>query len=225
MNAIEIENLWKKFDGKVALKEITLNVRRGEKIAILGPNGAGKTTLLKVLAGQLKPSKGDARVLGFQPWKKVEVRRKIGFVSHSSLLYKDLTALENLRFYSELYDSDFKAEELLKIVGIYEQRNLRLSAFSKGMEQRLAIARAILADPEILLLDELTSGLDLEGRRLILGYIKENFADKTILMAGHDFEELEEICEEGILLNGEIKMVGEISEIKRLMGSDYEKSL
>ena len=215
---IEIENLWKRFGRRVALRNVSLEMEKGEKVAILGPNGAGKTTLLKILAGQLKPSAGEVKIFGAKPWKKVELRRKIGFVSHSSLLYRDLTALENLQFYSKLYGLDYdtkKMNEMLELVGLYEQRNRRVSTFSRGMEQRLSIARAMLAKPEILLLDELTSGLDLEGRNSVLSHIKKNFRDKTILMAGHDFDELEEVCEKGILLNSEIKSVGSLEEIRK----------
>ncbi len=233
---IELKNLWKKFGRKVAIRDVNLEIEKGEKVAIVGPNGAGKTTLLKLIAGQLKPSKGDVRVFGFKPWKKVEARKRIGFVSHSSYLYRDLTAIENLNFYAKLYGVGKTAEgeaceacearksekaevqRILEVVGLYDHRNKRVSSFSKGMEQRLAIARMLLANPEVLLLDELTSGLDLEGRNSILNYIHENFSDKTIVMVGHDFEELESICERGILLEREIKAIDDLSEIKKVYG-------
>jgi|Deesub1362B_J571_1020462.scaffolds.fasta_scaffold00016_48 ABC-type multidrug transport system ATPase subunit len=225
---IELKNLWKKFDRRVAIRDVNLEIEEGEKVAIVGPNGAGKTTLLKLIAGQLKPSKGEVRVFGFKPWKRVEARKKIGFVSHFSYLYRDLTAIENLNFYAKLYGigkagkagktEKAEVQRILEIVGLYDHRNKRVSSFSKGMEQRLAIARMLLANPEILLLDELTSGLDLEGKNSILSYIHENFSDKTIVMAGHDFEELEKICEKGILLEKEIKAVDDLSGVKKLYG-------
>ncbi|RLI80674.1 ABC transporter [Archaeoglobales archaeon] len=216
---IELKNLWKKFDKRVAIRDVNLEIEEGEKVAIVGPNGAGKTTLLKLILGQLKPSRGEVRVFGFKPWKRVEVRKKIGFVSHHSYLYRDLTAIENLSFYAKLYRVDkVEIQRILKVVGLYDHRNKRVSSFSKGMEQRLAIARMLLANPEILLLDELTAGLDLEGKNSILRYIHENFSDKTIVMVGHNFEELEKICEKGILLEKEIKAIDDLSEIKKIYG-------
>jgi len=216
--AIEIKDLWKGFGKNIVLRGVNLKVERGEKIAILGPNGAGKTTLLRIISGQLKPTKGEIKVFGSVPWKMVEVRREIGLVSHSSYLYKDLTAMENLKFYAKLYGVETEIKDVLEVVGLYSHRNKRVSTFSRGMEQRLSIARMLLASPEILLLDELTAGLDFEGKDSVLGYITENFSDKTIMMVGHDFEELERICDKGILLDGKIKAIGSLSEIKGIYG-------
>lgn len=161
---IQIDRLTKRFGIQWALRGLTLSLHEGEVVALLGPNGAGKTTLLKLLSTLSRPSSGQVLVNG-QPltgaW--AEVRRHIGLVTHHSLLYADLTAEENLRFFAQLYglaDGGPRAEQLMEWVDLLPRYRDPVRTYSRGMVQRLTIARALLHDPQILLLDEPFSGLD-----------------------------------------------------------------
>ncbi|AEA47377.1 heme ABC exporter ATP-binding protein CcmA [Archaeoglobus veneficus] len=209
MRVIVLRDVIKKYGYFTALKGVSLEVDAGEKLAILGPNGAGKTTLVKLISGQTRPTKGDVLVLNMKAWKfNAELRRKIGFVSHNPMLYDELTAYENLRFYGRLYDVkdlEKRIEEILKQVKLYERRHARVKTFSRGMKQRLSIARALLHDPEILILDEPTSGLDVEGRRELIAYLKRYGEGRTILLTTHDISEAVSLCDRAvILLDGKI---------------------
>ena len=189
-----------------ALDGISLSIEKGEKVAILGPNGAGKTTLVKVISGQIRATSGRVEVMGKNPAEfSRELRKNMGFVSHNPMLYDELTAYENLKFYANLYDveSGDRIEELLKKLRLYERRHSRVKTFSRGMKQRLAIARALLHDPEILILDEPTSGLDIEGRLELLKNLST--LDKTVLLTTHNLSEAERLCNRAvILMNGKI---------------------
>ncbi len=189
-----------------ALDRISLSIERGEKVAILGPNGAGKTTLVKVISGQIRATSGRVEVMGKNPAEfSRELRKNMGFVSHNPMLYDELTAYENLKFYANLYDveSGDRIEELLKKLRLYGRRHSRVKTFSRGMKQRLAIARALLHDPEILILDEPTSGLDIEGRLELL--MNLSTLEKTVLLTTHNLSEAERLCDRAvILMNGKI---------------------
>ncbi|MEE8345850.1 MAG: ABC transporter ATP-binding protein, partial [Dehalococcoidia bacterium] len=160
---IEALGLWKTFGSLEALRGVNLKVSPGERLAIVGPNGSGKSTLLKVLATLLRPSAGTARLAGLDVQKQaLEVRRLVGVICHQTFLYGELTALENLEFYGRLYGlphpSD-QARQQLRLVGLEEQADVLSRVLSRGMLQRLALARALLHDPPILLLDEPDTGL------------------------------------------------------------------
>ncbi len=161
---IEVRQLRKSFGPRIALSGIDLSIGEGDFVTVIGPNGAGKTTLLRILATLSRPSSGTVRIAGLDPNRQGKrVRRHIGFLSHHTLLYDDLTAEENLRFYARIYDVDENSSrigDLLERVGLGERRRERVRAFSRGMKQRLAVARAVLHQPKILLLDEPYSGLD-----------------------------------------------------------------
>jgi len=189
-----------------ALDGINLSIKKGEKLAILGPNGAGKTTLVKIISGQIRATSGKVEVMGKNPAEfSRELRKNMGFVSHNPMLYDELTAYENLKFYANLYDVEDgdRIEELLKKLRLYGRRHSRVKTFSRGMKQRLAIARALLHDPEILILDEPTSGLDIEGRLELLKNLTS--LEKTILLTTHNLSEAERLCSRAvILMNGKI---------------------
>jgi heme exporter protein A len=207
---IEIKKLTKQADNKLILKGVDLNVNSGETVAILGPNGAGKSTLLKVLATLIKPSSGIVKINGLDLKKDhIEVKKLFGYLPHSSLLYDHYTPLENLVFFGNLYgvkDVENRARELVKEVGLSFFINEPVKNFSRGMIQRIAIARAIIHDPQIMLLDEPHTGLD-QGAISILNNVVLTMKEKgcTTLMVTHDFKQAAEICDRIIIIkNGKI---------------------
>lgn len=207
---IEIKNLTKQADNKLILRGVDLSIKQGETVAILGPNGAGKSTLLKVLATLIKPTSGHVKINGLDLKKDhIEVKKLFGYLPHSSLLYDHYTPLENLVFFGELYgvkDVENKARELVKEVGLSFFINEPVKNFSRGMIQRIAIARAIIHEPKIMLLDEPHTGLD-QGAISILNNVVLSMKEKgcTTLMVTHDFKQAAEICDRIIIVkNGKI---------------------
>jgi heme exporter protein A len=172
MNAIELRGLRRDYGERAALRGVDLSLAAGESLAVLGPNGAGKTTLLRLLATLLRPSGGEVRVLGARlPDEAWKVRGQIGFLSHEPLLYRDLSARENLRFHARLHGIERRAVErrisfLLAATEMERRADDRVAELSAGMRQRLAICRCVLHEPELLLLDEPDSHLDAPGREL-----------------------------------------------------------
>ncbi|MFZ7945204.1 MULTISPECIES: heme ABC exporter ATP-binding protein CcmA [Bacillaceae] len=207
---IEIKKLTKQADNKQILRGVDLSIKKGETVAILGPNGAGKSTLLKVLATLIKPTSGNVLVNGLEMKKNhIEVKKLLGYLPHSSLLYDHYSPLENLIFFGNIYgvkDVEQKAIKLVKEVGLSFFLNEPVKNFSRGMIQRIAIARAIVHDPEILLLDEPHTGLD-QGAISILNNVILTMKEKgtTTLMVTHDFKQAAEICDRVIIVkNGKI---------------------
>lgn len=201
---LEIKNLTKTLGDKLILKNVTMSLDEGELIAIIGPNGAGKTTFFKCLVGLLKPTGGEL----FLDGKAVKVgtlKKKIGFLGHESFLYNTMTPLENLRFYGKLYevkDLEDKIYALLKEIGLYFFKDTSIRSFSRGMIQRLAIAKVLLPDPTILLLDEPHTGLDLEAVSLLNKIlIEKKKAGKSILLISHDYEQVQSLTDRVALLN------------------------
>ncbi len=194
MNAmLEARGLVKSFGPRVALAGVDLVVQPGEFVTLVGPNGAGKTTFLRVLATLTRPTSGTVRIAGLDPTRDGEaVRRRIGFLSHRTLLYGDLTAEQNLRFYARMYgveEATARIDSLLERVGLAARRHDLVRTFSRGMQQRLAVARAILHRPQLLLLDEPYTGLDPEAAQtltdLLMGLVDEGC---TILLTTHNLE-------------------------------------
>jgi len=188
---IEVRSLVKTFGLKPVLRGLHLHLEPGEFVALLGPNGAGKTTLLRILASLARPSQGEVRLAGHRlPGEAAAVRRILGVVSHQPLLYGDLTAEENLRFYARLYsveDSRRRIDEILEMVGLDRRRRDRVREYSRGMQQRLAIGRAVLHDPQILLFDEPHTGLDQEASAMLDGVLRQVAGrGRTVLMTSHD---------------------------------------
>jgi heme exporter protein A len=207
---IEIKNLTKQADNKLILRGVDLSINQGETVAILGPNGAGKSTLLKVLATLIKPTSGHVKINGLDLKKDhTEVKKLFGYLPHASLLYDHYTPLENLVFFGELYgvkDVENIARELVKEVGLSFFINEPVKNFSRGMIQRIAIARAIIHEPKIMLLDEPHTGLD-QGAISILNNVVLSMKEKgcTTLMVTHDFKQAAEICDRIIIVkNGKI---------------------
>jgi heme exporter protein A len=188
---ITVRKLVKRFGLKPVLRGLDFAVDQGEFVALLGPNGAGKTTFLRILSSLSKPTLGEVQIAGYRlPQQAASVRRALGVVSHQPLLYGDLTAEENLRFYGRMYDLEDlpeRVDEGLSMVGLLERKRDLVRQFSRGMQQRLAIARAILHDPEVLLFDEPHTGLDQDAASMLDGVLKEVAAKgRTVVMTSHD---------------------------------------
>ena len=188
---IEARALVKTFGLKPVLRGIDLELAPGEFVALMGPNGAGKTTLLRVLATLSKPTFGQVRVAGYPlPAGAEHVRRRLGVVSHHPLLYGDLTAEENLEFYARMYGvrpAGPRIRDVLEQVGLAARRRDPVRTFSRGMQQRLAIGRAVLHDPEVMLFDEPYTGLDQEASAMLDGVLQSVAAKgRTVLMTTHD---------------------------------------
>jgi len=191
--AILVEGLVKDFGYHRVLRGLDLDVEYGDFLTILGPNGAGKTTLLKVLATLSRPTSGRVFIAGMDiRAHSREIRRHIGLVGHHTFLYGDLSAYENLRFYGRMFDVpdlEGRIEELLHLVGLYRRRHERVRTFSHGMQKRLAIARALLHSPRILLLDEPETGLDREAARGLWELLEEYSRGRTaVVMTTHNME-------------------------------------
>jgi heme exporter protein A len=186
MRAIELADVGRAYGERVALVGVTLDVEEGETLAVFGANGAGKTTLLRILATLLRPHRGTARVLGRElPREGWAVRGRLGFLGHEPLLYRDLTARENLRFHARLHDvAPARIETLLDAVGLSARGDEPVHTFSRGMVQRLAVCRAVLHEPELLLLDEPLAGLD-PGAAAAVGPL---IAGGTRVLISHDVE-------------------------------------
>ena len=222
--SIELKNVKKNYKlGKKnvqALRGINLKIEEGELFSIVGPNGAGKSTIVRILCGSLRPTNGTIRVNGFDILKDpVKVKSSIGYLPEEPNLYERLTAWELLDFFGNLYDVpnlDERIKELLNFIGLIERSDYKISTFSKGMRQRLAIARALLNDPSILILDEPTMGLDPGSARIIREFIYNQKGKKTILLCTHYLEEAEELCDRMTILNyGKIAVTGKPSELKK----------
>jgi len=220
-HVITVRGLTKRFGYKKALNQVNLGVKKGEFLALFGPNGAGKTTLIRILSSLMRPTSGDVLVAGYDSRSEGEdLRRIIGVISHSTFLYDNLTAFENLKFYGRMYDvKDLKEriEEVLEMVGLRDRINDSVQTFSRGMQQRLSVARAILHQPDVLLLDEPFVGLDQNGLEALKG-ILEGFREggKTAVMTSHNLERgLEMSSRVAILHSGVIVYDEDISSIVR----------
>ncbi|NLG96152.1 MAG: heme ABC exporter ATP-binding protein CcmA [Chloroflexi bacterium] len=188
---IQVHQLVKRFGPKVVLRKLNFTVAEGEFVALLGPNGAGKTTFLRILASLSRPTFGTVRIAGYElPHESAAVRRRLGVVSHMPLLYGDLTAEENLRFYGRMYAVEHlneRIDQMLEMVGLYSRRRDLVRTFSRGMQQRLAIGRAVLHDPDVLLLDEPHTGLDQDACAMLDNVLREVAArGRTVVMTSHD---------------------------------------
>ena len=185
--AIELEGLTRRYGERVALEDVTLSLPAGQTLVVFGPNGAGKSTLLRILATLLRPHAGTARVLGRTlPDEGWAVRGKVGLLGHEPLVYRDLTGRENLRFHARLHGVGFeRAEELLDRVGLRLRADDKVHTYSRGMVQRLAVCRAVLHEPEVLLLDEPRANLDPAAAELVEPLIGPS-SGRTRVVTSHD---------------------------------------
>jgi heme exporter protein A len=191
--AIELRGLRRDYGERTALEGISLNLEAGETLVVLGPNGAGKTTLLRILATLLRPTSGEVRVLGCSlPRETWKLRGRVGYLGHEPLLYRDLTGRENLRFHAKLHGigagpAEARIAALLGGMGMERRADDRVAGLSAGMRQRLAVCRCVLHEPELLLLDEPDSHLDVEGRELARALIGPG-EGRTRALVTHDPE-------------------------------------
>jgi len=204
---IEVRKLVKRFGLKTVLRGLDFQAQAGEFVALLGPNGAGKTTFLRILASLSRPSLGEVKIAGYRlPDQATAVRRRLGVVSHLPLLYGDLTAEENLKFYGRMYavpDLGKRIAEVLELVGLAARRRDLVRTFSRGMQQRLAIGRAMLHDPEVMLFDEPHTGLDQEACSMLDGVLREVAArGRTVVMTSHDLARTAELASRFDVLSG-----------------------
>ena len=223
---IEFIHLVKKFGDLVAVNDITLTVPRGEFFVMLGPNAAGKTTTLKILTGLMKPTAGRARVSGFDTQaESLEARRRLAYVPDFPFLYDKLTAWEFFRFIGQLFgiaDAQIEknAEELITRFHLAEFARLPLESLSHGTRQRVAIVSALLHNPEVLVIDEPTVGLDPQHARIMKDMFKERCrAGMTLLMSTHELSVAEETADRiGIMHGGKLIAVGSRDELRKLSG-------
>jgi heme exporter protein A len=218
---IDIRKLVKAFGSRAVLKGVDLSVSEGEFLTLVGPNGAGKTTLMNVISTLTKATGGQVRIAGYDLADgAVQLRRQIGLVSHKTLLYDDLSAEQNLRFYARMYDvpgADNRIETVLRQVGLWGRQRDPVRTYSRGMQQRLAIARAMLHEPPILLLDEPDTGLDQHAAAMLSELLHEVGATRrTVLMTTHNLERGLELGDRvAILAGGRIAYQAETSDLDK----------
>jgi heme ABC exporter ATP-binding subunit CcmA len=216
LNALDVEGVWKYYGDFPALRNIALNVSSGATLALLGRNGAGKTTLLRILAGLSKPSKGSVRVQGADA-RLESTRRRIGVLGHGISLYDELSAIENLLLFGRLYglnDPGKRAREMLERTGLDRVRDGLVREFSRGMRQRLAIARVFMHDPDLLLLDEPFTALDDRAIAVMHSLLAEiHQKGGTVVMSTHQLREALELATHVTLIQrGQIAYAGERSQ-------------
>jgi ABC-2 type transport system ATP-binding protein len=221
--AISLGNVKKTLGNREVLKGISFTVATGDIFGYLGPNGAGKTTTIRIILGLLQADSGRLDIMG-QDTSSSETRRKIGFALDPDGLYDNMTAEENLDFYAQIYglpDAGQKIDELLKAVGLNNRAKDKVGTYSKGMRQRLALARAITHNPEVLVFDEPTAGVDpsgqMEVRQIILNLAHQR--NKTVFLSSHNLDEVQRVCNRIALIDrGEIKLYGETESLRWGMG-------
>lgn len=199
-DAITIQALTKSFKTVLAVDTLSLSVKTGEIFGLLGPNGAGKTTTIRMLSALIGPTSGTAWVGGYEIGKQDnQIRRNVGLLTESPGLYDQLSSERNLSFYGEMYeveDIPGQVEHYLRMLGLWDRRHEPVATFSKGMRQKLAIARALLHEPKILFLDEPTSGLDPEAARMVRQFIADLREEgRTIVMCTHNLDEADRLCD------------------------------
>jgi len=204
---IEVSGLRKAFGRHRVLKGIDLAIEAGTSVVLFGPNGAGKTTFLRILSTLSKPSSGTVRVAGVDIKQNAEgIRQYLGLVTHAPLLYNDLSAQENLIFYARLYGiktPEKRIQELLERVGLLHRRRDLVRTFSRGMVQRMAIARALLHNPPILLLDEPDTGLDPQAAEMMTDFLREiGGSERTVIMTTHHLERGLDLADRVMILQG-----------------------
>jgi ABC-2 type transport system ATP-binding protein len=220
---IDVENLTKKFDDVTAVDGVTFHVDEGEVFGFLGPNGAGKTTTVRMLSCLISKTSGDARIAGYDidnTADSLKIRKIIGLVPDNVGLYEELSAYKNLDFYGKLYECNKtqrkeNIEHFLRMLGLWDKRDVAAGAFSKGMKQKIAIARALIHEPKILFLDEPTVNLDPESSKMVREFILElKKENKTIFLNTHNLDEAQKICDKIGILNTKLMATGSPKELE-----------
>lgn len=226
-NMIEINSLTKRFGKITALNELNLSVKKGELLGIIGPNGAGKTTAIRIISCILHPDQGQVKVGGYDVLKNpLEIKSMIGYLPEEPNLYERFKAYDLLKYFGELYGVpkdrlDSRIEELLELVGMTNRAHHRINTFSKGLRQRIGIARALVHDPEIIIFDEPTMGLDPATAIAIREFIGGLKGEKTIILCTHYMDEADLLCDRVAILNqGQILDMGTPKELKSQIHGD-----
>ena len=219
-DAIVIRELSKSFDAVQAVERLSVEVRTGEIFGLLGPNGAGKTTTIRMLSALIAPTSGSAWVAGYQVGpQNQEIRQNVGILTETPGMYDQLSAERNLRFFAEMYevaDIPGQVERYLRMLGLWERRYEPVGTFSKGMRQKLAIARALLHEPKVLFLDEPTSGLDPEAARLVRQFVSElREAGRTIVLCTHNLDEADRLCDRIAVFKGTLLALDTPTALRR----------
>lgn len=224
---IKIESLNKSFGKIKALDNLNLDIKRGELLGIIGPNGAGKTTAIRITCCILKPDSGDVLVDGMSiHQEQIKIKSMLGYLPEEPNLYERFKARDLLQYFAELYgvpkgEINGRIEEMLELVGMSHRAEDRINTFSKGLRQRIGIARAMIHDPQILIFDEPTMGLDPETSNNIREFIRELKGDKTIILCTHYMDEADSLCDRVAILNqGKIMDMGTPQELKSKIHGD-----
>ncbi len=221
---IDTDNLTKKFGDLTAVDNLTLHVDDGEVFGFLGPNGAGKTTTVRMLCCLISKTGGNATVGGYQIGNKedsLKIRKIIGFVSDNVGLSENLTAYDNLDFFAKIYDCPEtqrkeNIQRFLEMLGLWDKRNVLAGTFSKGMKQKLAIARALIHEPQVLFMDEPTANLDPEASKTVRDFILQLKKEKkTIFLNTHNLDEAQRICDKVAIMNTSLRAIGTPQELER----------
>ena len=216
--SIHVENISKLYGTQKALREISFEIKKGEIVGLLGPNGAGKSTLMKILTGSISPSKGRAKICGSNVSEHaIEVKRKIGYLPEHNPLYLDMYVGESLNFTADIFG--VKREQVKAVIektGLTNEQNKKINILSKGYRQRVGLAQALIHNPEVLILDEPSSGLDPNQLVEIRSLIKDIAKEKTVMLSTHIMQEAEAICDRVIIINkGEIIADKPINELQK----------
>jgi ABC-2 type transport system ATP-binding protein len=222
-SAITLEKVNKILGRREVLKSVSFTVEPGDIFGYLGPNGAGKTTTIRIILGLFKPDAGKVSLLG-RDVTVDETRKQVGFVLESDGLYDNVSGYENIAYYAQIYgviQAERMVRRVIELVGLADRARDKVSAYSKGMRQRLALARAMVHNPDILVLDEPTAGVDpsgqIEVRQIILDMAHKE--GKTVFLSSHNLDEVQRICNRIALIDrGEIKLYGELDKLQRRMG-------
>ncbi len=220
---ITVENLTKKFGEVTAVERLTFQVEEGEVFGFLGPNGAGKTTTVRMLCCLISKTGGEARIADYEIGKEadsLQIRKMIGLVPDNVGLYEDLSAFENLDFYGRLYECPEgrrreNIERFLKMLGLWERKDARAGSFSKGMKQKLALARALVHEPKILFMDEPTTNLDPESAKTVRDFVLElKKQGKTIFLNTHNLDEAQRVCDRIAILKTKLLRIGSPEQLR-----------
>lgn len=219
---ITLDNLTKTYDNQRAVNQLTLTIQRGEIFGLLGPNGAGKSTTILMMLGLIEPTSGEVHVCGINSVRKpLEVKKRVGYLPDNLGFYQHMTGLENLIYTASLngiprQEAEKRATELLKTVGLSDAAHKKTGKYSRGMKQRLGLADVLIKDPEVIILDEPTLGIDPEGVRELLLLIKQLNEEQqlTVLLSSHHLHQVQQICDRvGIFVEGQLLAEGNVEEL------------
>ena len=201
--SIIIENISKTYKNQVALNSINLNIKKGEIVGLLGPNGAGKSTLIKILTGYISANNGEVKICGDNIKENPKlVKQKIGYLAENNPLYIEMYIKEYLKYIAEIYKVSFQEiDKIIELTGLNSEKNKKINQLSKGYKQRVGLAAALIHNPEVLILDEPTTGLDPNQLIEIRKLIKNIGNNKTVIFSTHILQEVEKICDRIIIIN------------------------